>query len=184
VPSFTLKKALGRWQSTQAGPESLLSGNFRNPVVKGLDLGASRCQGRKPRQTGSRDQRRKRINAMENRKEMNVSQKAVIGVYDSLAKAERAELHLGDVHLPVGQEYLVSGDMEARQVHGNITARGVAKALAEAGVPFAKERIAEYEEALEAGKLLLVFHGDEEMVAKAYHALGNTDNDELTVLGD
>jgi hypothetical protein len=114
--------------------------------------------------------------------ETEMSKKAVMGVYNSLAKAERAELHLGDVHLPVGQEYLVSADVEARQVHGKITARGVAKSLAEAGVPLAKEQIAEYEQALETGKLLLVFHGDEDMVNKAYHALGNTDHEELSVL--
>jgi len=116
--------------------------------------------------------------------ETEMSTKALISVYDSLSKAEAAELLLGDLHLPVGQEYLVSADVEARQVHGNITAREVADALADAGVQLANERVAEYEEALKEGKLLLVFHGDEEMVTKAYHALGNTDNDELTVLGD
>lgn len=113
-----------------------------------------------------------------------MSEKAVIGVYDSLAKAEAAELRLGDMHLPVGQEYLVSADIEARRVQGNITAREVASALADAGVPLTEDQIAEYEEVLKAGKLLLVFHGGEEMVAKAYHALGNTDSGELTVIGD
>ena len=114
---------------------------------------------------------------------MEMSKKAVIGVYNSLAKAEAAELLLGDVHLPVGQEFLVSADMEAGKVHGNITAREVAEAVGGAGIPLAKEQIAEYEGALKAGKLLLIFYGDEEMVAKAYDALGNADREELTVLG-
>jgi ribosomal protein L9 len=115
--------------------------------------------------------------------ETEMSEKVVIGVYDSLAKAEAAELLLGDVHLPVGQEFLIAADMEAGKVRGNITAREVAERLADAGVPLAKEEIAGYEQALKAGKLLLVFHGDGEMVAKAHHALGNTDHEELTVLG-
>ena len=103
-------------------------------------------------------------------------------VYDSLAKAEAAELRLGDVQLPVGQEYLVAVNMEAGKVRGNMAARDVADTLADAGVPLAKEEIVGYEQALKAGKLLLIFHGDEEMVTKAYHALGNTDNDEPKVL--
>jgi hypothetical protein len=111
-----------------------------------------------------------------------MSKKAVTGVYDSLANAEAAELLLGDVHLPVGQEFLISAQMEAGKAHGNITARQVAEAMAGAGVPLAKEQIAGYEQALRAGKLLLIFHGDDQMVAKAYHALGDTDNDELVVL--
>jgi ribosomal protein L9 len=117
------------------------------------------------------------------RMETEMSEKAVIGVYDSLSKAEAAELLLGDVHLPVGQEFLVAADMEAGKVHGNITAREVANALADTGVPLAKEDITGYEQALKAGKLLLIFHGDEGMVTKAYDALGNTDHEELTVLG-
>jgi hypothetical protein len=112
-----------------------------------------------------------------------MSKKAVIGVYDSLAKAEAAELLLGDMSLPVGQEFLVSAQMEARQVQGNVTARDVAKALSSAGIPFGEERIAEYEEILQAGKLLLVFHGDDETVTKAYHALENTEHQELELLG-
>lgn len=115
--------------------------------------------------------------------ETQMSKKAVIGVYDNLAKAEAAELLVGDVHLPVGQGYLVAADREAHQVQGNITAREVTSALADTGVPLAEEQIAEYEKVLKSGKLLLVFYGDEEMVTKAYDALGNTDHEELTVLG-
>ena len=114
--------------------------------------------------------------------ETEMSKKAVIGVYDNLAKAEAAELLLGDVHLPVGQEYLVSANMEAGKVQGNITAREVVDALAGAGVPLSNEQITEYEEALKAGKLLLVFHGDEGMVTRAHDALANTDHGELTLL--
>ena len=114
--------------------------------------------------------------------ETQMSRKVVIGVYDSLGRAEAAELLLGDVHLPVGQEYLVSANMEAGKVQGNITAREVVDALAGAGVPLSNEQITEYEEALKAGKLLLVFHGDEGMVTRAYDALGNTDHGELTLL--
>jgi ribosomal protein L9 len=115
--------------------------------------------------------------------ETQISKKAVIGVYDSLAKAQAAELLLGEVHLPVGQEYLVSADMEGGKVHGNVTACQVAEALASAGVPPTKEQIAGYEQALKAGRLLLIFHGDEEMVTKAYDELGNTDHEELALLG-
>jgi hypothetical protein len=116
--------------------------------------------------------------------ETEMSKKAVIGVYDSLHKAEAAELLLGDAHLPVGQEYLVSADTESGKAREDITARGVAKGLAEAEVPPTEEQIAEYEDALKAGNTLLVFHGSQEMVAKAYHALGNTNSDGLTVLGE
>lgn len=116
------------------------------------------------------------------RKETEMSNKAVIGVYESLARAEAAELHLGDVDLPVGQEFLVSAKMEARRVQGKVTARDVAKALG-AGIPFGEERIADYEEILQAGKLLLVFYGDDETVTKAYHALENTEHEELELLG-
>jgi len=115
--------------------------------------------------------------------ETQMSNQVVIGVYDSLAKAEAAELLLGDVHLPVGQEFLISADMEAGKVHGNITARQVAEILANADVPVAKEQIAGYEQALKEGKLLLIFHGNEEMVARAYEALANTDHEELKLLG-
>jgi ribosomal protein L9 len=115
--------------------------------------------------------------------ETQMSKRAVIGVYDNLEEAEAAELLLGDVQLPVGQEFLVAADMEAGRVHGNITAREVAEKLADADVPLTKEEIVGYEEALKAGKLLLIFHGDEEMVTKAYDALGNTDCEDLTLLG-
>lgn len=110
-------------------------------------------------------------------------EKVVIGVYRSLAKAERAELLLGDIHLPVGQTSLFSAEVEAGSVHGNITAREVAQTLAGAGVQPTKEQIVGYEQALKEGKLLLLFRGDAEQVAKARHALWNTDNDELVVLG-
>jgi hypothetical protein len=112
-----------------------------------------------------------------------MSNKVVIGVYDSLAKAEVAELLLGDVHLPVGEEYLISADMEAGRVHGHITERGVADAVADAGVSLTKERSIEYEQLLQAGKLLLIFYGDDETVTKAYQALEGTDHEGLTLLG-
>ena len=115
--------------------------------------------------------------------ETQMSRKVVIGVYDSLGRAEAAELLLGDVHLPVGQEFLVAADMEAGNFQGNITAREVAETLADAGVPLAQEEIVGYEEALKAGKVLLIFHGNEKMVTKAYDTLGNTDQEGLTLLG-
>jgi hypothetical protein len=109
--------------------------------------------------------------------------KAVIGIYDSLTKAEEAELLLGDVHLPMGQVSLIAPRMEAGEVHGDITAREVAETVATSGVQLSKEQAAEYEQALKEGKPLLVFYGDEKMVAKAYRALKNSEDVELTVLG-
>jgi hypothetical protein len=113
-----------------------------------------------------------------------MSEKIVIGVYDSLNKAERAELRLGDVHLPVSDVFLVTADVDAGKARGKITAPEVAEAVADAGVALAQEQLTEYQEALKAGKHLLVFHGDEEEVAKAYRTLEDTDADELQMLGE
>jgi hypothetical protein len=116
------------------------------------------------------------------RKETEMSSRTVIGVYDSLAKAERAELYLEDAHLPVGQMSLIAPKMEAGEVERDFTAREVAKAIASIGVQPPKERIARYEQALKTGKHLLIFHGDAEQVAEAYRALENTPHSELTLL--
>jgi len=110
--------------------------------------------------------------------------KTVIGVYDSLAKAEKAELHLEEVQLPVGLMSLIAPSMEDGQVVGDITAHEVAEKVADTGVRLAKDQIAGYEEALKEGKLLLIVHGDGDQVARAYQALENTDNDDLVLLGE
>jgi hypothetical protein len=116
------------------------------------------------------------------RKETKMSAKAVIGVYDSLAKAEKAELRLEEAHLPVGQMSLIAPRMEAGEVVGEFTAPGVAKVIASAGVKPPEEQIAGYEQALETGKHLVIFHGDAEQVAEAYRAMGSEPNDELALL--
>jgi len=108
--------------------------------------------------------------------------KTVIGVYDSLAKAEKAELRLEEAHLPVGQMSLIAPKMEAGGVVGDFTAGNVAQALASTGVQPPKEQIAGYEQALKIGKHLLIFYGDAEQVAGAYRALGHTPHDALTLL--
>jgi hypothetical protein len=112
-----------------------------------------------------------------------MSPKAVVGIYDSLAKAEEAELVLEGVYLPVGQMSLVAPKLEDGKVEGGITARDVAKAIAGTGIRLARDQMTEYEQALDEGKLLLFFYGDGNQVAQAYQALGNTDHDDLTLLG-
>ena len=47
----------------------------------------------------------------------------VIGVYNSLAEAEKAELRLEEAHLPVGQLPLIAARMEGGEVKGNFAAR-------------------------------------------------------------
>jgi hypothetical protein len=111
-----------------------------------------------------------------------MSTKAVVGIYDSLAKAEKAELRLEEAHLPVGQMSLIAPRMEGGEVEGDFTVRAVANAIASTGSQPPKEQIAGYEQALKTGKHLLIFRGDAEQVAEAYHALGNTPHDELTLL--
>ena len=111
-----------------------------------------------------------------------MTSRAMIGVYDSLAKAEKAELRLEEAHLPVGQMSVIAPRMEAGEVEGDFAAGDVASAIASTGVRLPEEQIAEYEQALKMGKLLLIFHGDSAQVSEAYRALGNTPNDELTLL--
>jgi hypothetical protein len=111
-----------------------------------------------------------------------MSTKAVIGVYDSLAKAEKAELSLEEAQLPVGQMSLIAPKMEAGEVKGGFTVGEVANVLASTGVQLPKEQVVGYDEALLVGKHLLIFQGDAEQVAEAYRALGKTPNDKLTLL--
>jgi hypothetical protein len=54
--------------------------------------------------------------------------------------------------------------------------------MASIGVQPRKEQIAGYEQALKTGKHLLIFRGDAEQAAEAYHALENKPHDELTLL--
>jgi hypothetical protein len=108
---------------------------------------------------------------------------AVVGVYDSLARAEKAEFRLEEAHLPVGQMTLLAPKVEDGQIAGPITAPGVAEAVAEAGVRLDGAQIMEYERQLQAGKPLVIFAGDADQAARAYRALEHTDNDELTLLG-
>jgi hypothetical protein len=112
-----------------------------------------------------------------------VSTKAVVGIYESLAKAEKAEFLLEEVHLPVGQMSLFAPRMEAGEVEGDITARSVADAVADTGVRFDKGQIEEYERVLKEGRALLIFHGDSGEVARAHRALEDSDNEELTIVG-
>ena len=111
-----------------------------------------------------------------------MSSRTVIGVYDGLAKAEKAELRLEEAHLPMGQMSLLAPRMEAGEVEGDFTAREVAKAIASTGIKPPKEQAAGYEQALKTGKHLLIFRGDAEQVAEAYRSLKNTPHDELTLL--
>ena len=113
-----------------------------------------------------------------------MSKKAVVGIYDSLAKAEEAELRLEEAYLPVGQISLIAPRMEAGEVEGDITARGVADVVGDACIQIGREQVDEYEQALQEGKSLLIFCGDADQVAQAYQALEHTDNDELTLLGE
>jgi hypothetical protein len=116
------------------------------------------------------------------RKETKMPSRSVIGVNDSLAKAEKAELRLEETHLPVGQTSVIAPKMEAGEVEGDFTAGQVAKAMASIGVQPRKEQIAGYDQALKTGKHLLIFRGDAEQAAEAYHALENTPHEELTLL--
>ena len=111
-----------------------------------------------------------------------MSKKVVIGVYDSLAKAEEAELLLEEAHLPVGQMSLLDPNTEAQKVYGRITTREVDETLATSGIHPAEEQIAGYGQLLNEGKFLLVFRGDANQAVKAYRALGSTDNDDLKAL--
>ena len=111
-----------------------------------------------------------------------MSKKAVIGIYDSLAKAEESEFRLEEAYLPVGQISLIAPRMEAGEVEGDITARSVADVVGDACIPIGREQVDEYEQALQAGKVLLIFCGDADQVAQAYQALEHTDNDDLTML--
>ncbi|MGD2041362.1 MAG: hypothetical protein PVH11_11080 [Anaerolineae bacterium] len=106
----------------------------------------------------------------------------VIGIYDSLAQAERAEMHLEEAQLPVGQMSMLAVDTEAEKDKGNITAHEVAETLTASGIQLGQKQIARYEQALDGGKLLLIFRGNAEQVAKADHVLGNTDADGLAIL--
>jgi hypothetical protein len=114
--------------------------------------------------------------------ETKMSKKAIVGVYDSQAKAERAELLLEEAYLPVGQISLIVPRMEAGEVEGDITARGMAAAVADTGVRLGAAQIDECERMLQEGKSLLIFYGDADQVAQAYQALEHTDNYELTML--
>jgi hypothetical protein len=118
------------------------------------------------------------------RKGTKMSKKAVIGVYDSLAKAEEAELLLEEAYLPVGQISLIAPRMEDGKIEGDITARGVADVVADTGVRLGREQVDEYERVLKEGKHLLIFHGSGDQAAQAYQALEHTDNDELRLLGE
>ena len=111
-----------------------------------------------------------------------MSATAVVGIYDSYAEAEKAEIRLEEAHLPVGQMSVIAPRMDDGEVEGDITARGVANTLASTGIRPAGEQIAGYEQALKTGKHLLIFHGDAEQVAEAYRALRNTVHDRLTLL--
>lgn len=114
--------------------------------------------------------------------ETEKSKKAVIGIYDSLAKAEEAELLLEEVHLPVGQMSVLDPNMEAQEVYGRITTREVAETLAASGIHLAEEQLARYRQALNEGKFLLVFRGDANQAVKAFRVMGSSDNDDLKVL--
>jgi hypothetical protein len=114
--------------------------------------------------------------------ETESSKNFVICVYDSLAQAERAEMHLEEVQLPVGQMSVFAVVTEAEKDSGNITAREVAETLAASGIQLGQEQIARYEQALNQGKLLLLFRGSPEQVAQADHVLENTDADGLAIL--
>ena len=111
-----------------------------------------------------------------------MTSRSVIGVYDSLSKAEKAELRLEETHLPVGQMSLIAPKTEAGEVKDDFASGQVASALASAGARPSREQIAGYEQALKAGKHLLIFHGDPKHVTEAYHALEDTSADELTSL--
>jgi len=107
--------------------------------------------------------------------------RAMIGVYDSLAEAEKAELHLEEAYLPVGQMSLIAARMEGGEVKEDLAARDVADAIASTDVRPSKKQIAGYKQALSTGKYLLIFNGDAEQVASAYRALRNTPNDQLAL---
>jgi len=109
--------------------------------------------------------------------------RAVIGFYDSLAKAEEAEFRLEEAQLPVGQLSLIAPKEEAGELEGDITESEVADAVADTGLRLAKAQVDAYERLLKEGKHLLIFTGDVDQVARAYQALGHTDNDQLTILG-
>jgi tRNA A58 N-methylase Trm61 len=114
---------------------------------------------------------------------MKVSTNAVIGIYENLARAEKAELRLEEAYLPVGQMTLIAPEMEDGEVTGAITARQAADVLASSGVQFGPEQVDKYEQVLQKGKHLLIFSGNVNQVAQAHQALEHTDNDELTLLG-
>jgi hypothetical protein len=116
--------------------------------------------------------------------ETESSENLVIGVYDSLAQAERAEMHLEEAQLPVGQISVFVVDTEGENSNGNrnITAPEIAETLAASGIQLGQEQVARYEQALDGGKLLLIFRGNAEQVAKAKHVLGNTNADELAIV--
>jgi hypothetical protein len=112
-----------------------------------------------------------------------VATKAVVAIYESLDKAEKAEFLLEEVHLPVGQMSLFAPRMEDGEVEGDITARAVADAVADTGVRLDTEQLEEYERVLKQGWTLLIFHGDSDQVAKAQRALEDSDSEELTLVG-
>ena len=114
--------------------------------------------------------------------ETEMSKKVVIGIYDSLSKAEEAELLLEEMHLPVGQMSVLDPNMEAQEIYGRITTREVAETLEASGIHLAEKQIAGYGQLLNAGKFLLVFRGDANQAFKAYRAMGSTDNDDLKLL--
>jgi hypothetical protein len=116
----------------------------------------------------------------ETRNEM--SKKVVIGVYDGLAKAEEAELRLEEMRLPVGQMSLFAQNSEEEQPDRTIMLNDVSSIIAGTGVQLTRDQIAEYQQMLRNGKILLVFRGDAEEVAQAHEVLGRSENEDLSVL--
>jgi len=112
-----------------------------------------------------------------------MSTKAVVGIYGSLAKAEKAEFLVEEAHLPVGQMSLFAARTEDGKVEGDITPRAVADAVADTGVRLDTDQIEEYEQILKEGKALLIFRGDSGQVARAHRALEHSDSEELTIVG-
>ena len=121
---------------------------------------------------------------MQTGKTLEIPKKVVIGVYDSLAKAEEAELRLEEMHQPVGQMSLFAQNSEEGQSDRTIMLHDVTSIVTGTGVQLARDQIAEYQQALRNGKILLVFRGDSEEVAQAYEALGRAETGDLSVLGE
>lgn len=165
-------------------------------------------------------------------------QNSVIGIYDSMAKAEAAVHTLRQRGFPTGQISLVAKDLESeKEVHGYVTDGDVVKSSAAAGAwagglfgfligaafvwvpgfgplfvagPLAaalvggmegaavgaagmgllggllawgvsQEQITEYEEAVKAGKYLVIAHGTAAETEKAHQILEETDQEVLDV---